>query len=389
MKLENFTSGTYTKHDGYKSFLPATINNTWEWEDPKINVLLEKASAELGGLNSFSDLIPNIDVYIKMHIYTEANKSSKIEGTKTSIEEDFLSVEDIAPEKRDDHEEVQNYIKALNYGINRIVEEDFPLCNRSICEVHEILMQGVRGKHKTPGEFRKSQNWIGGSRPDNAAYVPPHVMHLPDLLSDFEKFIHNEDINVPHLIKIAMLHYQFESIHPFLDGNGRIGRLFIPLYLLDKKVLDKPCFYISDYLEKNREAYYEALDRVRLKSDISHWIRFFLEAIIDTAKNAKIKFKKVVALVEEYKNQISTFTGKFTNNKAVLESFLDEPFQNTKTIQQKTGLSQPAVDRIIKQMVANKILIETTGHNRNRMFLLYKYFFIFAGVPFEDNENNV
>ncbi len=195
MKVEKFKSGIYIKQDDYKTFMPVYINNVWEWEDTGINILLEEASIELGGLNSFSDLIPNIDVYIKMHIKTEANKSSKIEGTKTSIEEDLLQIEDISPEKRDDYEEVHNYINALNYGIGRIVEDDFPLCNRLICEIHEKLLQGVRGTHKTPGEFRRSQNWIGGTKPSNALYVPPNILDMPDLLSDFEKFINNNETN--------------------------------------------------------------------------------------------------------------------------------------------------------------------------------------------------
>ena len=248
MNVNKFKSGSYRNQDDYKTFKPTCINHPWRWSDPEINTLLEKASSELGSLNAFSDLIPNIDIYISMHIRTEANKSNKIEGTKTTVEEDLLPVEDISPEKRDDYQEVQNYINAMHTGIKRIIVDNFPLCNRLIRELHEILLQGVRGEHKTPGEFRKSQNWIGGTRPSNAVYVPPSIIDMPDLMSDFEKFINNDECNVPNLIKIAILHYQFETIHPFLDGNGRIGRLIIPLYLLDKKLLSKPCFYISDFL---------------------------------------------------------------------------------------------------------------------------------------------
>jgi Fic family protein len=175
LRLERFKSGVYVDQGDYKSFTPVKINESWDWEDVGINLLLEEASIELGGLNSFSDLLPNIDVYIKMHIKTEANKSSKIEGTKTTIKEDLLQIEDIVPEKRDDYEEVQNYIIALNYGIGRVINDDFPLCNRLICEIHNKLLQGVRGKHKTPGEFRRSQNWIGGTKPSDALFVPPSM----------------------------------------------------------------------------------------------------------------------------------------------------------------------------------------------------------------------
>lgn len=384
MKLEKFKSGVYINQGDYKTFSPVKINENWDWEDHRINLLLEEASMELGGLNSFSDLIPNIDVYIKMHIKTEANKSSKIEGTKTSIKEDLLQIEDIAPEKRDDYEEVKNYIIALNYGIEKVVEDDFPLCNRLICEIHYRLLQGVRGKHKTPGEFRRSQNWIGGTKPSDALFVPPNVNELPELMSDFEKFINNEEINVPHLIKVALLHYQFETIHPFLDGNGRIGRLIIPLYLLSKGVLDKPCFYISDYFEKNRNAYYEALDRVRIKNDIRHWIKFFLSASIYTAKTAKSKFKKVVALVGQYNRDVLEIKGRPENTLKVIEAFYDNPILTSKQIQAITELTQPTVDNAIRGMLEKGILIEITGYSRNRIYVLHNYVEIFANEQEND-----
>ncbi|NJD02183.1 MAG: Fic family protein [Ruminiclostridium sp.] len=387
MRMEKFKSGIYINHDDYKTFKPTYINNSWEWEDTEINTLLEEASRELGGLNSFSDLIPNIDVYIKMHIKTEANKSSKIEGTKTSIEEDLLQIEDIAPEKRDDHEEVHNYIIALNYGINRIVKDDFPLCNRLICEIHERLLQGVRGKHKTPGEFRRSQNWIGGTKPSDALYVPPNIIDMPDLMSDFEKFINNNEIKVPHLIKIALLHYQFETIHPFLDGNGRIGRLIIPLYLLSNGVLDKPCFYISDYFEKNRNAYYEALDRVRTRNDLRHWIKFFLTASIYTAKTAKSKFKKVVGLVNQLNKEVLDIKGRPENTMKVLEAFYDNPILGSKQLKEITGLTAPTVDSSIRGLVEKDILKEITGFSRNRIYSLFKYFEIIVQSENENDEN--
>ena len=228
--------------------------------------------------------------YIKMHVKIEANKSSRIEGTRTTVEEDLLDVTDINPEKRDDWEEVQNYVKATNYGVERI-KNGFPVCNRLIRELHKILMQGVRGEHKTPGEFRTSQNWIGESMPSNAVYVPPPNTEIAESLTDFEKFMNNEEIDTPDLIKIAILHYQFESIHPFLDGNGRIGRLLIPLYIQSKGMLDKSCLYISDYIERNKDTYYDMLTRVRTHNDMIAWIKFFLEAVIETSKTTKEKFK--------------------------------------------------------------------------------------------------
>ena len=384
MQIEKFKTGFFENQMEHKSFLPASINTSWNWTDPEINVLLEQASRELGGLNSFSDLIPNIDIYIKMHIRTEANKSSKMEGTKTSIEEELMAVEDIAPEKRDDHEEVQNYVNAMNHGINRIQKDDFPLTNRMIREIHEILMSGVRGEHKTPGEFRIQQNWIGGSSPSNAVFVPPNVIHMHNLLSDFEKFIQNDEQQVPHLIKIALIHYQFETIHPFQDGNGRIGRLIIPLYLLEKKILDRPCFYISDFFEQNRTAYYDALQNVRMKNDLSNWIKFFMKAIIYTAKSAKYKFKNVTKLVGDFEERMLKIPGRPENNRNILKAFFNEPILNGKQLQRRTSLSQGTIDKVINSMLETKMLIELTRYSRNRIYALAEYLFIFTKDYTED-----
>ena len=377
MNMNTFHSGNYISQGDYTSFSPTLINHSWRWNDAELNILLEQASSELGSLNAFSDLIPNIDIYIRMHIKTEANKSNKIEGTKTSIEEDLLPAEDIAPEKRDDQQEVRNYIKALNYGIKRILDDDFPLCNRLICEIHKLLLSGVRGKYKTPGEIRKSQNWIGGSKPSDAVYVPPSIIELPDLMSDFEKFINTDDWNVPNLIKIAILHYQFETIHPFLDGNGRIGRLIIPLYLLDKNMLSKPCFYISDFFEKHRTEYYDALNRVRLNNDLIGWIKFFLKAVIETAKSAKVKFKNVTDYVKDTEERALKLGGRPENILRLLRLFYDNPLLSSSVIAKETGISKGTVDNIIKKLYGDNILVEVTGYSRNRLFALMDYLKIF------------
>ena len=240
MKLEEFKSGEYKNGEGYKAFYPSKINYNWGWEDTKLDNLLSEANRQLGELSAYSELIPNVDLYIKMHVKIEANKSSRIEGTKTTIEEDLLDYYDVNPEKRDDWQEVQNYVKATNYGIER-VKSGFPVCNRLIREIHNILLTSVRGENKTPGEFRKSQNWIGGTMPSNAKYVPPLASDVEDCLADLEKFVNNDNVDTPKLVKIAMIHYQFETIHPFLDGNGRVGRLIIPLYLQSQGMLANHC----------------------------------------------------------------------------------------------------------------------------------------------------
>jgi len=372
MKLEEYESGKHVQMKGYKAFIPSKINYNWEWSDTKLNKLLSEADRQIGELNAYSLLIPNVELYIKMHVKIEANKSSRIEGTRTTVDEDFLDITDINPEKRDDWEEVQNYVKATNYGVEKI-KNGFPVCTRLIREMHKILMSGVRGEKKTPGEFRTSQNWIGGSMPSTAVYVPPPHTEMADCLTDFEKFINNDEIDTPDLIKIAIIHYQFESIHPFQDGNGRIGRLLIPLYIQSKGMLDKPCLYISDYIEKNKDTYYDTLTRVRTQNDIIGWIKFFLEAIIETSKTAKEKFKKVVEFTREMNKEIMNMSVKPENAKKVLEVLYNEPAINRKKLSELTGIKESTIKNIINNFMDKEIIIETTGYTRNQIFKFQKY----------------
>lgn len=334
--------------------------------------LLSEANRQIGELNAYSLLIPNVDLYIKMHVKIEANKSSRIEGTRTTVEEDLLDVIDINPEKRDDWEEVQNYVKATNYGVERI-KDGFLVCTRLIREIHGILMQGVRGEHKTPEEFRTSQNWIGGSMPSTAVYVPPPHTEIAECLSDFEKFINNEEIDTPDLIKIAILHYQFESIHPFLDGNGRIGRLLIPLYIQSKGMLEKSCLYISDYIERNKNTYYDMLTRVRTHNDMIGWIKFFLEAVIEISKTAKEKFRKVVELTMEMDKVIVNLPVKSDNVKKVIDVLYNEPVINRKKLCDLTEIKEGTVKNIINCLLEKNIIVETTGYSRNQIFTFQKY----------------
>lgn len=376
MKLENYKAGEYKQGSGYKAFLPSNINYNWGWDDTKLDSLLAEANRQIGELNAYSLLLPNVDLYIKMHVKIEANKSSKIEGTRTTIEEDLSDLQDINPEKRNDWEEVQNYVKATNYGIARI-NDGFPVCNRLIRDIHKILLADVRGNKKTPGEFRKSQNWIGGTMPSTAAYVPPLVEDLSDCLKDLELFINNEDIDTPDLIKIAIIHYQFESIHPFLDGNGRIGRLLIPLYLQSKKYLDNPCLYISFFFEKNRDLYYQKLNNVRVTNDIIGWIKFFLEGIIETAKIAKEKFRKVVELTKKIDIQISNLKVKYENAKKIIDYFYDEPYSSRKKISDALKMPESTVNGVINELKLSNIIKETTGYSRNQIFVFSEYIDIF------------
>ena len=376
MKLEEYKSGKYVKMNDYKAFIPSKINYNWGWDDTKLDKLLAEANRQIGELNAYSLLIPNVDLYIKMHVKIEANKSSRIEGTRTTVEEDLLDVTDINPEKRDDWEEVQNYVKATNYGVERI-REGFPVCTRLIREIHRILMQGVRGEHKTPGEFRVSQNWIGGRMPSTAVYVPPPHTEVAECLSDFEKFINNEEIDTPDLIKIAILHYQFESIHPFLDGNGRIGRLLIPLYIQSKGMLEKSCLYISDYIERNKDTYYDMLTRVRTYNDMIGWIKFFLEAVIETSKTAKEKFRSVVELTMEMDKVIMDLSVKPENARKVLDVLYDEPIISRKKILGKIDIKPTTLNVTVNSLQERGIIQETTGYSRNQVFAFQKYIDLF------------
>src|SRR5690606_10495192 len=252
--MQNFKSGTYINQGYYKSFQPTNINKKWVLDDMELIHLLSKADRQLGRLDMYSEHIPDIDLFISMHVLKEATQSSKIEGTQTNMEEALLDKKNVSHENRDDWEEVQNYISAMHNAIEMLGK--LPFSSRLIRETHKTLLQGVRGEHKLPGVFRTSQNWIGGASIDDAVFIPPVHTSINDLMSDLENFAHNKDAYFPDLLKIAIIHYQFETIHPFLDGNGRVGRLLITLYLVDKDILKKPILYLSDFFERNKTLYY-------------------------------------------------------------------------------------------------------------------------------------
>jgi Fic family protein len=283
MNISEYKAGVWRQGNHYQYFLPEKINHSFVWTDESVNELLEKASLKLGELNSFSWLVPDLDMFIKMHVVKEAVTSSRIEGTRTNIEEAVVEEKEVNPEKRDDWREVNNYVAAMNTAIEEL--KTLPLSNRLIRNAHRILLSSGRGEHKTPGEFRKSQNWIGGASLNDAVFIPPAHTELPVLMSDLENFLHNKNIRIPHLVRIAIAHYQFETIHPFLDGNGRIGRLLIALYLVSSGVLEKPLLYLSDFFERNKGLYCDNLELVRTKNDMTQWLKFFLTGIMQTSED--------------------------------------------------------------------------------------------------------
>lgn len=375
MDLKDFNSGKQINQLEYKSFSPEKINHEWIISTPEANKLLAEANRLLGELNAYSQIIPDVDFFITMHILKEATTSSRIEGTKTNMEEALVREEDIKPEKRDDWAEVQNYIKAINTSIKDL--EKLPISNRLIRNTHQTLLSGVRGKHKIPGEFRTSQNWIGATLKD-AIFIPPHHSEVIELMSDLEKFINDEDYLVPHLIKIAIIHYQFETIHPFLDGNGRLGRLLITLYLVSNDVLKKPSLYLSDFFDKNKAYYYDNLMAVRLTGNLLQWIKFFLVGVIETSKESIQVFKDIITLKTDIEtNRLPKLGSKFENAQQLLKQLYQVPITDSKQVAEFLKISPSTANRLIKEMIELKILSELTGYKRNRKYIFTEYFRIF------------
>lgn len=375
MKFETFRAGIWRQRYQYKSFEPNPVNHPWIWEDPTINTLLEAANRALGELNAFSLIVPDIDLFIEMHVVKEAQTSSRIEGTQTGIDEALMPEEQIQPEKRDDWREVRNYIDAVNTAIAEL--KDLPLSNRLLKRTHEILMRGVRGEHKQPGEFRASQNWIGGSNLTDAVFIPPHPEGVPELMGDLEKFWHNETITVPHLIRVAISHYQFETIHPFLDGNGRIGRLLIPLYLVSHGLLAKPSLYLSDFFERNRASYYDALMRVRVSNDLIHWIRFFLNGMAETAAKGRDVFRQILALRTEVEHAALALGKRAANARQALNLLYRKPIISAADLEQALSISTPTANALIHDFERLGILKEITGQQRGRAYVFERYLHLF------------
>lgn len=373
--MKNFKAGIYKKQREYQSFSPSPINRDFEWKDKKIDVLHGEAMRLLGELNAYSALVPDVDFFIQMNVAKEAATSNMIEGTRTRIDEVVLPQEEINPEKRDDWSEVQNYIKAINFSINKL--QKLPLSMRLLKEAHGILLSGVRGKYKTPGDLRKSQNWIGGSSLSDAFFIPPTWEEVPELLSDLEKFWHNKQIDVPVLIKTAITHYQFETIHPFLDGNGRLGRLLITLQLVDSRILTKPTLYLSAFFEKNRAAYYDSLTMVRQTNNLEQWVKFFLNGVIKTAQDGINTFRRIVTLRQKYDAKIMTLGARAKNAQRLLLFMFSRPVVNAKTAEKELEISFNSANRLLKALVDLKVINEMTGFSRNRLFVLYEYLDLF------------
>ncbi|MEX2607940.1 MAG: Fic family protein [Kiritimatiellia bacterium] len=369
--MQHYNAGNWHKQLGYKSFQPSELNRSWTIDDARVLESLSRADRQLGRLDMFSEYVPNLDLFVRMHVAKEATESSKIEDTQTEMEEAVLPEDEILEERRDDWREVNNYIQAMGTAIEKLKE--LPFSNRLLREAHATLLDGARGEHKTPGEFRRSQNWIGGSNLENARFVPPMAEDVPALMGDLEKFAHNKDLHLPPLLKVALMHYQFETIHPFLDGNGRIGRLMVPLYLVAEGILKKPVLYLSDYLERNREEYYERLTRVREKNELGDWLIFFLDGLAETAAGGVSTINTILQFKAQREKDISTWKTRSQSGLVLFEFLFGQVWVNAKMVADAVDVSQPTAYKLIDQFVEQGLLQEVTGAKRDRIFLFEAY----------------
>jgi len=374
--VRDFDAGTYIRQGSYKSFQPTPINRPWVVDDMEVQQLLSKADRKLGQLDMYAEYVPNLDLFIRMHVVREAAQSSRIEGTYTRIEEALLDREEIPAEERDDWEEVQNYIQAMHHGMEAL--DRLPFSTRLIREAHRVLMQGVRGQNKQPGEFRTSQNWIGGASIQDALFVPPVPSSIGDLMSDLEEFVHNDEHYMPALLKTALVHYQFETIHPFLDGNGRVGRLLIPLQLVEQDVLKRPILYLSDFFERNRSHYYDNLMRVRETNDIAQWLRFFLVGVIETAEQGIDTFDDILKLQDEVDDLVEPLGSRAENARKVIRALYARPIIDAKRIAEVTGLSMSSAYRLIDDMEELGLLTKILGKKRGRKYTFERYLNLFT-----------
>lgn len=352
---------------GYKTFQPNSLQQIEKELD--ISPLFKKitdATLALGELNALNLLLPNPDLLIEKYALREAVLSSQIEGTQSTMVEVLQNETNV--NAKVDIVEVRNYLKALNYGIEQIKNDGLPLSARLLRNCHKILMNNVRGgeNEKTPGEFRRSQNYIGGEIPATAVFVPPRADSLNDLISDFEKYIYLGEM--PDVIKLALLHYQFETIHPFLDGNGRIGRLLISLFLINENILKQPTLYLSLYLKKHKSEYYDLLTAVRQKDDFNQWLDFFLTGIILVSRQIMETTKNILALKEELFGAV-----KSDNEHRLLDFLFISPAINISSVKEQLNISKATANKLVNDFVHKGILVQTNDMQRYKRFLFKKY----------------
>jgi Fic family protein len=370
-RLGTYRTTTVTAGETVKTYIPPCLPPSPELNLQPLQALIEKASLLLGKLNAITSQVPNVNLFLYHYIRQEALLSSQIEGTQSSYHDLMLhEVNEAISVPFEDVEEVSTYIKAIQYGVHRLKQEDFPLSLRLLRDVHAVLLTNTRGRNKQPGQFRQSQNWIGGTLPSNALFVPPPPEWLPEGLGALEAFMHETESNLPHLIKVALLHVQFEIIHPFLDGNGRLGRLLITLYLLEKDVLTEPILYISLYLKRNQADYYRLLNEVRLSGNWEAWLEFFLNGVIETCKSGVIQAQAMGSLISSDKEKIEIQGRAKRNLIKVFEFLLKKPILSIPYASEQLAISQPTITKVFQILEELEIVQEISGKQRGK---LYKY----------------
>ena len=372
MKLKTDRAGILKRmQSNYECFVPQDLKYLKFNIDEELQNLINRAYLLLGRLDGMATTLPDIDLFVSMYVQKEAVISSQIEGTQASLI-DVLQ-KDRKNEKIKDTEEIVNYIKATNYAFKRL--EELPLCMRLIKETHSILLSGVRGNEKSPGEFRKSQNWIGyaGCKLNTASFVPPAPGEMEKSLTDLEKYIH-EDSFIPNLIKIALIHYQFETIHPFLDGNGRMGRLLIVLFLKERGLIEYPVLYLSYFFKKNRNRYYELLNNVRVKGEFEEWIKFFIKGICEISEDAISSIQKIIELKKADIEKIRNIPkGNISNLLLIYDYLLRHPFLETEDIRRLSDLSKPTVNKLLETLIELEILELVEEKKRYKQYVYRKY----------------
>lgn len=371
-RIGAYISSSISKGENFKAYVPKPLPPEPPLDLSGLYGLIDKANTSLGRLDGMHRLLPDPALFLYMYVRKEAVLSSQIEGTQSSLSDLLLFEEGKeAMVPIDDVAEVSSYVTAMQYSIERL--KTLPLSLRLLRETHEKLMTNSRGKDKQPGEFRRSQNWIGGTRPGNAHFVPPPVDHLMLCLDSFEKFLHDEQIKLPTLVKAALAHIQFETIHPFLDGNGRLGRLLITLLLCDEGILQEPILYLSLYFKTYRSQYYQHLQSVHKTGDFESWIEFFLTGVIETSEQAINTAEKLLQLFRTDQNLIET-SGKNTVSLISIFQYLKKhPLSSTKDIKMACGISLTTVLRSLESLQTLGIVREATGKERNKIFVYNQY----------------
>jgi Fic family protein len=372
-------TGTYvttsTAGESVRAFVPNPLP-----PDPPIKLtdrdhdLIEKANRALGRLDGITTLLPDISLFLYFYVRKEAVLSSQIEGTQSSFSDLLLHEEDLVPGvPLDDVQDVSNYVAAMNHGLKRLREDNFPLSLRLIKEVHKVLLAKGRGSDKMSGEFRRTQNWLGGTQPGNARFVPPPPNRVADCMSNIEKFLHDQPQRTPALVKAALAHVQFETIHPFLDGNGRLGRLLITLILCAEDALAQPLLYLSRFFKQHRQEYYDRLDAVRVKGDWLAWLRFFLEGVQQTAQQATDTAGQILKLFDEDRRKVEDLGRKGGSAHRVFDLLRQHPITTIPNATAQLDLTPPTVRKAVENLEAVGIVREITGKQRDRIYVYDRY----------------